>query len=1223
MFAQIQFRRDTITGWNASSSIILSEGELGLEYPNSSFLLGTSDSIRFKLGDGVHTWTQLPYYKSSVSQLKDVSFSSLNDKHILIYNSGSNEWENISTSSFNDYMSFINLKDVSGSYTGNQGKILQVDNNTLVFIDTGSFTDIADFNSFTSSINNYILNLNAYTQSSNVNFNLLNIHTGSVNAWTSSFSSSINSELYSISSSYNTTITNLSSSLDNRINNISASGATSFLDLNDTPDDYSSILTGSLSLNTLVQVSPTGGLIFVYDDKYIDYSKFGTFTSSYITDSSSFNNRITNNSSSAYSSMYELSSSAYQSLYSSSNELSSSIYSLSSSNDTRIYNLSSSISNSFMIISASIPRTLGQLWDTALGTPINNYVLTYNSSLAKWIPQAPSGGGGSGSSYFINLLDAPTSSYTGSAGKIIQVRSDETGLEFLSTQSFINSFTGSLNIPRYIGDLRDVETGSAIEDDVLKWNASLHKWIPGTPLLFSRLIELEDTPNTYSGSAGYALIINSTENGIIFAPITSSVSGSYVPYSTFNPFTSSYINDSSSFDNRILSMSINTIDLQTVLNNGSVATLISGSFILNSTGSTNKIYLETGEGSGGNSYNSYLDMGIYGNINLQSYASGAGNLSNLYISTTDNCVSLDNQKDGIESSLWLSTDYIDLSKNDIDGNSSQFDIDVNCNIGLSITDYNGDESIIHILKDGKQIELKSETGSYQYSKIAITPDNLTLEAYSGSGCSLVMNATETDHSVKFYADLYLNAGIEYGDDYSSYFTSRSLVDRGYVLNTISSSYLRPITYNELLNSIYSSSLISTQYYLITDYRTIYYMPEVEIANSGSIEPLIVQANTTGSIHTIAKSQFYPNDIIYYDVYDNIAEDDILFRPGKIFRRIDTKANIDICYDWRNVKFRRFACNHTLWSAGTYELGSIVRIANKGVYAAIESTNQNPTGSISWVKFLDLSATSYWGCKGGIIEGVSFDSNDYIDVYTFADLNDENNSSGQIYNETYGTLGFNNITFQNIKLNNTKYWGSLTNLYNSYMNNIIYWDSSDIENASSQYGNISFINGNNLNEGVECVYNNTFFYCSDVVLRGKFSNNTISNNLFNFNVLIGHNGIEYNYFLELAQIAIQSLSTISYNKIKIANNNHDLRITNSIIERVSNNIFQDSLTVCYLYTLQHNNIIDISAFQPQINNTATHLQSTYTCTIMNVSGSTTPKLSFYDSTGNIHITDVTD
>lgn len=52
MSSRIQARRDTASRW-ASINPILMEGEFGLE----------SDTRKAKMGDGVHTWNDLPYIR--------------------------------------------------------------------------------------------------------------------------------------------------------------------------------------------------------------------------------------------------------------------------------------------------------------------------------------------------------------------------------------------------------------------------------------------------------------------------------------------------------------------------------------------------------------------------------------------------------------------------------------------------------------------------------------------------------------------------------------------------------------------------------------------------------------------------------------------------------------------------------------------------------------------------------------------------------------------------------------------------------------------------------------------------------------------------------------------------------------------------------------------------------------------------------------------------------
>ena len=97
-----------------------------------------------------------------------------------------------------------------------------------------------------------------------------------------------------------------------------------------------------------------------------------------------------------------------------------------------------------------------------------------------------------------------------------------------------------------------------------------------------------------------------------------------------------------------------------------------------------------------------------------------------------------------------------------------------------------------------------------------------------------------------------------------------------------------------------------------NYKTIYIQPDWSDENTavvvdgtlikeGVIEPLVVIAISESSLHPIAVSIDFPNDVIYYSPgietlysgYDTL---------GKISRRIDVVGN-DIPFDFRNVKFK--------------------------------------------------------------------------------------------------------------------------------------------------------------------------------------------------------------------------------------------------------------------------------------------------------------------------------
>ena len=129
------------------------------------------------------------------------------------------------------------------------------------------------------------------------------------------------------------------------------------------------------------------------------------------------------------------------------------------------------------------------------------------------------------------------------------------------------------------------------------------------------------------------------------------------------------------------------------------------------------------------------------------------------------------------------------------------------------------------------------------------------------------------------------------------------------------------TYNNLTNAISSSGLITGKFYKFT-YNTkhliggttaeyndtsVHYDDGTGVKSTltAETENFLVLAIAPNKIHTEVYSEQYPNDIIYYDVTDNLTEDGLQARPGFITYREDTVNNISAHYDWRNVIHRRF------------------------------------------------------------------------------------------------------------------------------------------------------------------------------------------------------------------------------------------------------------------------------------------------------------------------------
>jgi len=209
-----------------------------------------------------------------------------------------------------------------------------------------------------------------------------------------------------------------------------------------------------------------------------------------------------------------------------------------------------------------------------------------------------------------------------------------------------------------------------------------------------------------------------------------------------------------------------------------------------------------------------------------------------------------------------------------------------------------------------------------------------------------------------------------------------------------------ITYADLVTAIGASTLTVGGFYRITDFATRYYIgiydywtkSYVRFADdTGTTEPLIVQATAANQIGSLAFSAAYPADVIYYDwnpanwLTDNSFIDDegaiVTSFKGVIISRHDAVNDVFAPGDWRNCKTRRWKTDATAWNSGTtYRKGDIVSHAGTSmVYRACAvSTAQEPTGSDDayWIILFDLSTYQYWNCNStswnGVPSGVDYD-----------------------------------------------------------------------------------------------------------------------------------------------------------------------------------------------------------------------------------------------------------
>lgn len=246
----------------------------------------------------------------------------------------------------------------------------------------------------------------------------------------------------------------------------------------------------------------------------------------------------------------------------------------------------------------------------------------------------------------------------------------------------------------------------------------------------------------------------------------------------------------------------------------------------------------------------------------------------------------------------------------------------------------------------------------------------------------------------FY-DIYVNgtlreSGIEY------FVKEDSLPDNG-ILDTV--------LYADLYARKQAGTLVAGQKYLISDYQSFYTIPWTTELGSGSLEPLIVTAISINQLSSIAQSSLFPKDVIHYDIENNQGMVPGCTK-GYIYRRIDTVMNNDICFDWRQVKFRRWQlCITGSWAVGTsYSAGALI-MSGSDVFVATNAstgiacsntaywlpTNLNPSASLGWANPMSIGwvgsgsfgASSATFASAGSRTVILPISSSYTDFYMFA------------------------------------------------------------------------------------------------------------------------------------------------------------------------------------------------------------------------------------------------
>jgi hypothetical protein len=133
-----------------------------------------------------------------------------------------------------------------------------------------------------------------------------------------------------------------------------------------------------------------------------------------------------------------------------------------------------------------------------------------------------------------------------------------------------------------------------------------------------------------------------------------------------------------------------------------------------------------------------------------------------------------------------------------------------------------------------------------------------------------------------------------------------------------SSTTTEATYTELTTLVNNNELVTGNFYLLTDYQTMYYQPDYDVNGdlkstmafkTESVEPLLLLSTSENTFDINAYSPNYPKDKIQYDFtideafdYGGLVATQSI--KGRIIERID-EWNNRTDYDHRTVKFLRY------------------------------------------------------------------------------------------------------------------------------------------------------------------------------------------------------------------------------------------------------------------------------------------------------------------------------
>lgn len=383
-----------------------------------------------------------------------------------------------------------------------------------------------------------------------------------------------------------------------------------------------------------------------------------------------------------------------------------------------------------------------------------------------------------------------------------------------------------------------------------------------------------------------------------------------------------------------------------------------------------------------------------------------------------------------------------------------------------------------------------------------------------------------------------------------------------------------VTHSQLSALISGNNIVPGVYYRM-EYTNVHAIDGTGDINNGSLERLLLLGITNNKISKSAFSESFPNDTIYYDVSNVLAEDGITARPGFIERRISNDNKISTPFDFRNTKVRRYKQNNPLWTPTTsYNVKDVV--VNSNVVYGCVKTHTSSASFITdkveyWVKLFNLTGTPW---------------NDYV-------------IPGSIAVFPNGDLGGFNFQYNTGLYNDYLVFQDLANTYNVEISDSVGFDAlnklgdvligNNVKNLIIQSGSAGITIGNycsGVNIGIDSklVYldvnsTNVEIVNSSEIIIGAYSNN---------NKVLGYStGVtiseytEYNEFNSVLDCACgegskQNKINVSLNIycLQYSENNEIMQTSEAILkESTKKTTIQNSSSVTTGYSCWRNDVID--------------------------------------------------